>query len=231
MSEAGTYDAIVLAGGRGSRLGGVDKPLLVRNGRTLLDGVLDAVTDASHIVVVGPPTLAAHTRGHPLVHEDPPLGGPVPAIAAGLGALPPGDAPVVVLAADLVDPAEAVAALLAEHRTARTARAAPAPEPPAAPMTPPSRPPTTSTRADGVIAVDPDGRRQPLLAIYNAPALRRAVADLAAHGRLDGLPLRRLVDALALAELPLPADQVRDLDTATDAAELGVSLPPGHPSP
>ncbi|GLI27187.1 hypothetical protein ARHIZOSPH14_14290 [Agromyces rhizosphaerae] len=233
MSGADAYDAIVLAGGRGSRLGGVAKPLLVRNDRTLLAGVLDAVADAAHIVVVGPPSLAAHVGAHALVREDPPLGGPVPAIAAGLDALPAGAARIVLLAGDLVDPAAAVAALVA---------VADRPGAPAAPgstspgstaslgSTPPGLPPRGAP-ADGVITIDPDGRRQPLLAIYDGAALRSAIGALSADGPLDGLPLRRLIEPLDLRELPLPAAQLRDLDTAADAAEFDVDLPPGHPPP
>lgn len=91
------YDAVVLAGGRARRLGGVDKPGLVVGGRALLDRVLDAVADAASTVVVGParPT----TRPVRWALEEPPGGGPAAALAAGL---PLGRAPwVAVLAADL----------------------------------------------------------------------------------------------------------------------------------
>ncbi|XVV06848.1 molybdenum cofactor guanylyltransferase [Actinosynnema sp. CA-248983] len=49
-----TWDAVVLAGGRGSRLGGVDKAAVEVGGRTLLDHALDAVRGARRTVVVGP---------------------------------------------------------------------------------------------------------------------------------------------------------------------------------
>ncbi len=92
--------AVVLAGGRGRRLGGVDKPALRLGERSLLDVALDAVTGAP-AVVVGPerPVPAWVT----VVREDPPGGGPAAALVAGLVALPalPPDALVVVLAADL----------------------------------------------------------------------------------------------------------------------------------
>ncbi|MGH8776871.1 MAG: NTP transferase domain-containing protein, partial [Jiangellaceae bacterium] len=47
------WDAVVLAGGRGSRLGGVDKPALRIGGRTLLDTALVATAAARSTVVVG----------------------------------------------------------------------------------------------------------------------------------------------------------------------------------
>lgn len=98
--------AIVLAGGRGRRLGGVDKPALRIGNRTLLDVALAAVAGAP-AVVVGPDRDVP--PGVTVVREDPPGGGPAAAIAAGVAALPelPDDGLVVVLAADLpaIDPA------------------------------------------------------------------------------------------------------------------------------
>jgi len=92
--------AIVLAGGRGRRLGGVDKPGLRIGDRTLLSIALAAVAGAP-VVVVGPDRdLPTGVR---VVREDPPGTGPAAAIAAGLAALPvlTGHDLVVILAADL----------------------------------------------------------------------------------------------------------------------------------
>jgi molybdopterin-guanine dinucleotide biosynthesis protein A len=95
------FDAIVLAGGRATRLGGVDKVALDVGGRTSLDRVLDAVAEAGTVVVVGPPR--ATSRPVTWRREDPPYAGPVEAVAAALDAVS-SDA-VVVLAGDapLVD--------------------------------------------------------------------------------------------------------------------------------
>jgi len=76
-----TWDAIVLAGGRGSRLGGVDKAALALGGETLLARVLRAVDDAAHVVVVGDVSVPGRT----VVREDPAYGGPAAAVGAGLG--------------------------------------------------------------------------------------------------------------------------------------------------
>ena len=103
------YDAIVLAGGRARRLGGAAKPQLTVGGRTLLDTAVTAVASAARIVVVGPPQPVA--RPVHWCREEPPGGGPVAALAAGL---PATEAPVVVvLAADLPAIAPAVPHLLA----------------------------------------------------------------------------------------------------------------------
>ncbi|GGF10823.1 molybdenum cofactor guanylyltransferase [Subtercola lobariae] len=86
-------DAIVLAGGRSSRLGGVAKAGLVFEGRTLLQRTLDAVPDARRTIVVGDTALraqlgnAAPARSITFVREDPPFAGPAAAVAAGLDAL------------------------------------------------------------------------------------------------------------------------------------------------
>jgi molybdenum cofactor guanylyltransferase len=91
------YAAVVLAGGRGARLGGRAKPQLEVGGRTILDAVLAAVADAAQRVVVGPPQPVAD--GVLLVREQPPGGGPVAALGAGLASV---TADVVaVLAGDL----------------------------------------------------------------------------------------------------------------------------------
>ncbi|WP_423851837.1 molybdenum cofactor guanylyltransferase [Aeromicrobium sp.] len=87
-----TWDAIVLAGGRGSRLGGIDKATLELAGQTLLEGTLRAVAPASRIVVVGD----VRAPGAIVVQERPRFAGPAAAIGAGLAEV---RAPQVLLAA------------------------------------------------------------------------------------------------------------------------------------
>jgi molybdopterin-guanine dinucleotide biosynthesis protein A len=91
------FDAIVLAGGSGSRLGGSDKAELRIGGVRLLDRVLEAVAEAERIVVVGPKRPSA--RRVTWARESPPGGGPVAALAAGLTET--ASEIVVVLAVDL----------------------------------------------------------------------------------------------------------------------------------
>ncbi len=79
---ADRYDAIVLCGGAARRLGGADKPGLVVGGRSLLDGVLAAVSGAGQVIGVGPSRPTA--RSVRWCREDPPGGGPVAALAAAL---------------------------------------------------------------------------------------------------------------------------------------------------
>jgi molybdopterin-guanine dinucleotide biosynthesis protein A len=73
---------VVLAGGRGARLGGANKPQLLLAGRSLLDHVLDAVPSAAAVVVVGPEQPTA--RPVWFCREEPAYGGPVAALSAAL---------------------------------------------------------------------------------------------------------------------------------------------------
>ena len=91
------YDAVVLAGGTGRRLGGIDKPGLIVGATSLLDRVLSAVASASSVVVVGPARQVQ--REVVFTREEPVSGGPLAALAAGLRHVT-ADV-VVLLAADL----------------------------------------------------------------------------------------------------------------------------------
>ncbi|MFD6230190.1 NTP transferase domain-containing protein [Streptomyces sp. NPDC060232] len=182
-----SYDAIVLAGGAARRLGGVDKPALSVGGRALLDRVLDACPDALHTVVVGGRRPTA--RPVRWTREDPPGGGPVAALDAGLRETTAGL--VLVLSADLpfLD-CETVRALLAAADAHGT---------------------------DGAMLRDPDGRGQPLVAAYRAEPLRREIALLATeHGGLGGLPLRALTAELELASVEAQPLASFDCDTWDD---------------
>ncbi|WP_194765013.1 molybdenum cofactor guanylyltransferase [Microbacterium sp. UFMG61] len=171
--------AIVLAGGRASRLGGAAKPLLEVGGRTLLDHAVAAVADCDPVIVVGPRMPVAGNIAW--VRENPPFGGPVAAIAAGLahlGSTALETAEVYVLAADLPNADEAVA-LLRRH-----------------PLSP---------SEDGVCLSDASGRMQWLTGRYRVDALRAAAQALPDEGRdasaralLGGLTLTA-VDAGGLA--------------------------------
>lgn len=141
-----SYDAIVLAGGGGRRLGGVDKAVIRVAEKTLLERALDAVAGASRCVVVGPPRpLPPDVVG---VLEEPPGGGPVAAIAAGLAEVV--EPLVVVLACDMP--------LLSRGDVERLA--------------------SCTGRSDGVLLIDERGHRQPLAAVYRTDSLRAAITSL-----------------------------------------------------
>jgi molybdenum cofactor guanylyltransferase len=196
------YDAVVLAGGRARRLGGIDKPGLDVAGRPLAARVVAAVGGAGRVVLAGPERPAVVTDV--TVREEPPGSGPVAALAA---ALPHVTAEVVaLLAGDLpfLDPAtvDALRGALQDARTDARQGAEPAPR----------------SRADAALAVDADGRAQLLLAVWDARALRRRLDDTAPHA---GAPVRRLYDGAATVEVPLPTEAGApppwfDLDTPDD---------------
>lgn len=144
--------AILLAGGRASRLGGVDKPLLDVDGRSLLARALDAAAGCAPVVVVGPPRPGV--EGVLWVREEPEHGGPVAAVAA---ALPHVDAEsVLVLATDLPRVEEAVRVL-----------------DDAAALLPPG---------DGVCLADESGRPQWLVGRYRTRALRERAERIPVSG-------------------------------------------------
>jgi molybdopterin-guanine dinucleotide biosynthesis protein A len=186
------FDAIVLAGGRSSRLGGESKAGLLVDGRSLLARSLDAAEGAQRIVVVGPsqplPVGVLSAR------EEPAFSGPAAAIAAGMGALPAASASdfVLVLACDMPGSAAAVRAL----------RAAGAP------------------RADGAIAIDADSRPQHLAGLYRSASLSAAIERRG--GELANLSVRALLGELELTPTPVPAGSTDDVDTWADAARWGI---------
>ena len=144
------FDAIVLAGGAGQRMGdprGTDKAGLDVGGITLLDRVLAAVADAQHCIVVGPRRPTA--RPVTFTVEEPAGSGPAAAIVHGLSLVDA--ATVVVLAADMPFAATAVPKLIDA---------------------------LAGVQADAAMLVDDAGRRQPLLAAYRtdcaAALLRRS---------------------------------------------------------
>ena len=108
--------AMVVGGGGGERLGGVSKPDLVFGGVRLVDRVccaLGEVTGAGVVAIV-PPSVRVPT-GVTRALEDPPGGGPLAGIDAGLAALSVGaDCWVIVVSVDCPGIADILSCLLAE---------------------------------------------------------------------------------------------------------------------
>lgn len=215
-----SVDLLILAGGRGERLGGQDKAALELRGRSLLDRVLEGAGDlGGSVVVVGDTPVPA---GVLRTLEDPPDGGPVAGIAAGLAALEAAasSAPsssarsltsssetrpgwVAVVAVDQPGAAPALAAL----------RAALSEVPP---------------EDDAVSHEDSTGHRQWLLAIYRRPALEAALRALPSP---RGVSVRRLVADLRWHVVERGTEHLGDVDTWADAASWEDRLtPPGNPS-
>ncbi|WP_087872195.1 molybdenum cofactor guanylyltransferase [Arthrobacter globiformis] len=192
------FDAIILAGGRSSRLGGSPKSALMFDGATLLERSLAAAAGARHTVVVGP-AVAGLPPGVLTSREDPPFAGPAAAIAAGLAALRgagPADK-VLVLACDMPGVGAAVRAL---------------------------REALPGSGADGVMAASADGRLQPLVGFYGTAVLERAVQEAAARNALVHGSVFALLASLDVQAVAVPAGSTDDVDTWDDAAALGVAV-------
>ncbi|GGJ81288.1 molybdenum cofactor guanylyltransferase [Streptomyces camponoticapitis] len=181
------HDAIVLAGGAAKRLGGVDKPAVSVGGRALLDRVLGACADAARTVVVGGRRPTA--RPVRWAREEPPGGGPVAALDAGVRHVEADT--VLVLSADLP--------FLTRETTRRLLDVLAA-----------------DAEREGALLTDADGRDQPLVAAYRTEPLRREIALLATeYGSIAGLPLRLLTNELDLARVAADVDPLASFDCDT----------------
>jgi molybdopterin-guanine dinucleotide biosynthesis protein A len=120
-STTSEWTALVLAGGRGSRLGNDDKAAITIGGKSVLDHLLSSLPDDVPVVVSGP----QRTTQRPVTfcRERPTHGGPVAGIAAALAAV---NTPVIVLlAVDMPWAGGLVSHLVAEFRSCESAALVP----------------------------------------------------------------------------------------------------------
>ncbi|WP_316670713.1 NTP transferase domain-containing protein [uncultured Propionibacterium sp.] len=189
----GAVHAVVLAGGTGERLGGVSKADIVLGGRRLLDRVAGALRDVvdGALVVVAPDSVEA-PDGCPRILEDPPGGGPLAGIAAGLDALPPPAGPCEwVLVCGVDTPAIGELA----PRLVRALAERP---------------------GEGAVIVggEPEPYRQYLQGLYR----RDRLVGLLGSVRVRGRGVARTLRVLDLIEVSAPAGECRDLDGPADLA-------------
>ncbi|MFG6402095.1 molybdenum cofactor guanylyltransferase [Microbacterium sp. P04] len=190
------FDAIVLSGGRSTRLG-QDKARLMRDGRSLLAATVAAVRErgARRILVMGGP-LTGLGDGVAFEREDPPFSGPAAAVAAGIQRLGADSPFALVVACDMPMLGDALDALVGE--------ASREPDP-----------------RDGFIGVDADGRRQQLLLLARTGALSEAVERAGGSTGLIDASMRTLLAPLDLVGVPLPEGSADDIDTTDDAVRFG----------
>ncbi len=181
--------AIILAGGQGSRLGGVRKADLVVRGERLLDSVLAATEQCRARIVVGYEDLAV-PPGVLLTREDPPGSGPAAGVAAGLELV--GEAEwVLTLACDLPGISEAVPALVEAAGKAR--------------------------RNVDAISASSENRREWLVSIHRKESLRNAIINQ--PGGVVNCSMRRLYSELNWEQVAVPPTSTRDIDTWEDFGE------------
>ena len=193
------FDAVILAGGRSSRLGGVPKQDLVFHHATLLQRALAASAGAAGTVVVGPrPEFSV--PGVIWCREEPEFAGPAAAISAGLEALArhctTASEYTLVLACDMPLVQDAVAVL---------------------------KEALVAAKGDGVVARSGDGTLQPLAGIYRTAGLKKAAEGLASRGTLINGSVRSLLASLEVQPVTVPAGSTADVDTWDDAAALGIA--------
>ncbi|MFB7883966.1 molybdenum cofactor guanylyltransferase [Microbacterium sp. NPDC056057] len=190
----GGLGAILLAGGRASRVDGAAKPLFDVGGRTLLAAAVTAATDAAArpLTVVAP--VLDETLPVDWVREDPPFTGPAAAVVAALASWPEQDDPAwtLLLACDLPGIGAAVPRLVGDI-------------------------PLLPSDSDGVCLADATSRPQWLIGAYRTGALRAAASVLPDAGR--DAPVRALLDDLAITVVAAPDDLTRDVDTWEDLKE------------
>ena len=193
------FDAVILAGGRSSRLGGVPKQGLVFEGATLLQQSLAAASGAFRTVVVGP-DASALPAGVLSCREQPEFAGPAAAVAAGLAVLAQAgseSAYTLVLACDMPRVSAAVE-VLTEALESR------------------------EFQVDGLMACGEDRRPQRLAGFYRTDKLKRAAEELASQDALINGSMRALLASLDLQLVTVPTGSTDDVDTWDDAAALGV---------
>lgn len=223
-------EAVLLAGGRGSRLGGVEKAELQVAGRPLVAQWCAALAERGiTVAVVGPSRLAPLLpRGTMLTREEPRFSGPASALYAGWNALEAGHgetAPLraegvrggeyfAVLAVDIVEPAALLDWLFAQLHL--------------------------NGAADALIPVDRGGKDQLTCSLHALGPLRSRMAGVGPDD-VVGSSLRRLLLAedrpsgnradLTVARSVLPDQLGADVDTPDDAQRLGVRAPRSSPDP
>lgn len=243
-AHGGRLDVVVLAGGTGRRLGGASKPDVVARGARPLDHVLAGLSGLTDLaepasgaeptgrsapekrspavatvatvgrVVVVAPAEVALPAGVLRALEDPPLGGPVAGIAAGLARLAefsgssgspgsPGRAAPAAHAARAAAPAELTAVVTCD--APESGRALPA-------LVAAAR---NAQDADGACALDGD-HVQYLLGVYRTAALTQCVAPGGAA--LRDVSVRRALGGLSVVHVDLGElrSAARDLDTWED---------------
>ncbi|AWB82115.1 molybdenum cofactor guanylyltransferase [Corynebacterium yudongzhengii] len=186
-------DVIILAGGRGSRIGGRDKAAVKVDGSRLIDVLLDDLATQPGLMQVAVVTARGLEvrKGVQVVAEDPPFSGPVAAIDAGVRALRAGtpSARTAILAVDAPDSAQLIDVLAAA---------------------------LTGT-AEAAVVVAGDGRRQPLCAVWDTAALHRVLESLES---VENQPARVLYKEVAVAEVKGDGLE-RDYDTLAELADYG----------
>lgn len=199
MSTVPGIDVIIVAGGRGKRMGGVDKATVTVNGERLIDLLLDEVSilDALQQVVVVSSRNLSIRPGVKTTAEDPPFSGPVAGILAGVDALRDAAADRTAILA--VDAPES-ATLIPELNEA-----------------------LDDSDAQVAVIREAGGHLQPLCAVWDTESLWLALNEM---GETADKPAKALIAAAEAITEVAGSGEERDYDTLEELADFGeVELP------
>src|SRR5690625_173283 len=205
MIDQQPVHAVILTGGRSSRMGGRHKPGILVGGRSVIDRTITSLWDAApgaEVLIAGTndglsPEL--HSRVT-VVREDPPFAGPVAGVAAAVDELAGTRGVVLLLGGDLPFLSARTMTKLIE---------------------------TAGRGAAVVSCVDETGHLQYLCSAWRADVLRTQVADI---GEPAGVPLRALFSGLEPELIDCDPNELRDIDTPEDLARA-VTTSDGRPVP
>lgn len=194
MNTVPGLDVIIVAGGRGKRMGGIDKAAVTVNGERLIDHLLDevAVLDAVQRVVVVSGRNLEVRPGVAVTAEDPPFSGPVAAILAGAEELRGSAAErTAVLAVD----APESATLLPELTEA-----------------------LDSADAEVAVIREAGGMLQPLCAVWHTESLWLALHEM---GETADRPAKALIGSAGAVVEVAGTGEERDYDTIEELSAFG----------
>lgn len=224
-----TLAALVLAGGRATRVGGGDKPLLPVGGRPMLTQILEDLQTqrCARIVVVGPARLPV-PPGVELTLENPPFGGPVAGIIAGLRHLADSLGASPEIATDSEKPGTSKD-LICGNEGSGTDQASPtvpdfvailAGDSPAGARLVPALVSGLSgadASFDGCVATSETQKQPYLCGVYRFQALAARAGELGADtGEGRDMSVRRFFQPLQLVKIPDCGNLSRDFDTWED---------------
>ncbi|GAB5536324.1 MAG: hypothetical protein Rubg2KO_25730 [Rubricoccaceae bacterium] len=183
MPTPSDITGLVLAGGQSRRFGR-DKALATHDGRPFIQIAHDALAPhCMDVLIATGPTLRDYPVSVRSVPDPTPDGGPLAGLAAGLA-----ESKTTWLLAVAVDlphlTPDALAPLLA-----------------------------SATDADAVVAVDAEGRRQPVCALWRCATVRPIVEARLARRQLA---LFGLLDELVVQEVALAPGVLRNVNRASD---------------
>lgn len=200
-----TVHAVVLTGGRSSRMGGRHKPGIPVGGRTVIDrtlATLRSVAPHAKVVIAGSDEglSSSFRRDITVVREDPPFSGPVAGVAAAVDAFATSEGVTLLLGGDLPFLSSATLTRLLE---------------------------TVTKSAPVVSCVDEAARLQYLCSGWCTAVLREQVNAVTDP---NGVPLRALFSGLVPTLIDCDPGELRDIDTPEDLARAvhRVSREQGH---